>query len=174
MIKRLIIILALLTTPVFAGELLYGGSYVSPEQYAVNEADMIYDYSNIPPAPKLNVDNLDDMRFNAPNLIEKDINVGIENLEEDIQQVENLSKKAQKEAKKADRKLEKAAKKTAQNDPDEAYKRRLPYKFAKWWVDQRYKREEPHHGSLHEIKVQKRIDYEQRLEDEARKKEQNN
>ena len=174
MIKRLIIILALLTTPVLAGELLYGGSYVSPEQYAVNEADMIYDYSNVPPAPKLNVDNLDDMRFNAPNLIEKDINVGIENLEEDIQQVENLSKKAQKEAKKADRKLEKAAKKTAQNDPDEAYKRRLPYKFAKWWVDQRYKREEPHHGSLHEIKVQKRIDYEQRLEDEARKKEQNN
>ncbi len=174
MIKRLIIILALLTTPALAGELLYGGSYVSPEQYAVNEADMIYDYSNVPPAPKLNVDNLDDMRFNAPNLIEKDINVGIENREEDIQQVENFSKKAQKEAKKADRKLEKAAKKTTQNDPDEAYKRRLPYKFAKWWVDQRYKREEPHHGSLHEIKVQKRIDYEQRLEDEARKKEQNN
>lgn len=30
---------------------------------------------------------------------------------------------------------------------------RLSYKFAKWWVDQRYKREEVHHGTKHEIKV---------------------
>lgn len=177
MIKRLVLISALITSPVLAGELLYGGSYVSPERYAVNEADMIYDYSNIPPAPQLNVDNLDNMRFDPTpknNPLPSNFNISNQVTQEVEEASEELSKKAEKEAKKAEKKLQKEVEKAAKNDPNEAYKRRLPYKFAKWWVDQRYKREEPHHGSLHEIKVQKRIDYEQRLEEESRKKEQNN
>ena len=32
--------------------------------------------------------------------------------------------------------------------------------MAKWWVDQRYKREEAHHGEKHEIKVKARMEYE--------------
>ena len=170
MLKRFIIISALTVSPALAGELLYGGGYISPERYTVNEADMIYDYSNIPPAPKLNVDNLDDMRFKAPNLIEKDINISITD-DTKNENIEQPSKKAQKEAKKAEKKHQKELEKAAKNNPDEAYKRRLPYKFAKWWVDQRYKREEEHHGTLHEIKVQKRLDYEQKLEEEAKLKE---
>ena len=152
--KRFILIS---TFVIFAGQvnadLLYGDNYISPERYAVNEADMYIDYSKIPPAPELNVDNLDDMRFNAPNLVEKDIQIGADEPAEPEVKVKK-SKKNKKE------KIE----------DSEAYKRRLPYKFAKWWVAQRYKREEPHHGSLHEIKVQKRIDYERKIEEEKSKK----
>ena len=143
----------LISTPVYA-ELLYGSDYVSPETYTVNEADMHIDYSQIPPAPKLNVDNLDDMRFNAPNIIEKDIEIG-----KDTKQSTKVKK--QKKSKK-----EKIV-------DDEAYKKKLSYKIAKWWVDQRYKREEPHHGTLHEIKVQKRLDYEKKLEEKALEKQEN-
>ena len=114
---------------------------------------MQINYSNIPPAPKLNIDNLDDMRFNAPNIIEKDFQIGSEETAEPAIKSEKKSKK----------------KETVSDD--EAYKKRLTYKVAKWWVDQRYKREEPHHGSLHEIKVQKRVDYEKKLEKEQAKKQ---
>lgn len=147
--KKFILISILLLFPQAHADLLYGDNYVSPETYAVNEADMQIDYSRIPPAPKLNVDNLDDMRFNAPELVEKEIPIN----EPDPATVEKKSKK-QKET----------------IGDNEAYKKKLTYKFAKWWVDQRYKREEEHHGSLHEIKVQKRIDYEQKLEEEKLKK----
>lgn len=147
MIKRLILIAAIIQTPVYA-DLFHGEGYISPENYAVNEADMIFDYSHIPPAPRLNVDNLDDMR--TQNLVEKDFTIS------DTEEVNTDDKNS----KKIRQKLKKVKKEKSVSD-DEAYKKKLSYKFAKWWVDQRYKREEEHHGSLHEIKVQKRIEYEQ-------------
>ena len=148
MLKRFLLISLLLTSCAYA-DLFHGEGYVSPEHYAVNEADMINDYSYIPPAPRLNVDNLDDMRFNAPEIVEKEIPIGSE----------ETSTKVKKKSKKA------------KVQDEDAYKKRMVYKVAKWWVDQRYKREEPHHGNLHEIKVQKRIDYEKSLEEKANQTE---
>ncbi len=148
MLKRFLLISLLLTSCAYA-DLFHGEGYVSPENYAVNEADMINDYSYIPPAPRLNIDNLDDMRFNAPDIVEKEIPIGSE----------ETSTKVKKKSKKA------------KVQDDEAYKKRFVYKVAKWWVDQRYKREEPHHGNLHEIKVQKRIDYEKSLEEKTNQTE---
>ena len=139
--KKILLLAVMLTGSVVFADLLNNGSYVRPESYTVNEADMIYDYSHIPAPPKLNVDNLDDMRFNAPDLVEKEIQIGSDKSKKD--------KKAKKE----------------KIGEDEAYKKRLSYKFAKWWVDQRYKREEAHHGDLHEIKVNKRIENEKKLEE---------
>jgi hypothetical protein len=50
MIKKLLLFILILTAPVaFAQE-----GYVSPETYAVNEADLL-DYTNVPPPPKPNV-----------------------------------------------------------------------------------------------------------------------
>lgn len=50
MIKKLLLFILTLTAPVaFAQE-----GYVSPETYAVNEADLL-DYTNVPPPPKPNV-----------------------------------------------------------------------------------------------------------------------
>ena len=141
-------------------DLLHDENYVSPERYAVNESDMNIDYSKIPPAPKLDVDTLDDMRFQAPNLVEKDFSIGSEEQKpEEI--VQNTNKKIRKQKLKKEKEVIGA---------DEAYKKKLSYKVAKWWVDKRYAREEPHHGTLHEIKVQKRIDYENKLEQEAKEK----
>ena len=127
--KRFILFLTLFLITQTANADLLNNTYISPERYAVNEADMQIDYSKIPPAPKFDLDG--DMRFNAPNLVEKDINIGEQNKEEPAVGIQ-----------------------------DEAYKKKLSYKFAKWWVDKRYEREEAHHGSLHEIKVQKRLEHE--------------
>lgn len=100
--------------------------YVSPESYAVNEADLI-DYIDVPAPTKPNIDNLD----------------------------KPVKLKLTKE-----RKVRKNQK---------PYEERLIYKMAKWWTDERYKREETHHGTKHEIKVKQRMEYEkQQLE----KKEQ--
>lgn len=156
--KRLILLSALLITPQANADLLTG-DYVSPETYAVNEADL-QDYRHIPPAPKLDIDHLDDMRFDAPNIVEKDFQIvndeSVAKQEENYTQVENKSKKTKKDkVSKADKKLEKA-----QREELQPYQKKLSYKIAKWWVDQRYKREEPHHGNLHEIKVNKRIENE--------------
>ena len=140
--KRLILLSILLLAPAANADLLNGG-YMSPENYAVNEADL-QDYRYASPPPKLNIDNLDDMRFNAPNIVEKDIQIGKE---------DSVAKDEKSSSKK------KAKKETTD---DEAYKKKLSYKFAKWWFDQRYKRAEPHHGSLHEIKVDKRIKNEEK------------
>jgi len=141
--KRLILLSVLLIAPQANADLL-NGDYVSPETYAVNEADL-QDYRYVPPAPTLDIDHLDEMRFDAPNIVEKDFQVG----KSDAEQEQNLTK--------TDKKSKKIKKdKEATTEPD-AYKKKLSYKIAKWWVDQRYKREEPHHGSLHEIKVNKRI-----------------
>lgn len=145
--KRLILLSALLIAPQAYADLLTG-SYVSPETYAVNEADL-QDYKYAKPAPKLDIDHLDDMRFEAPNIVEKDFQIGQEPKEEVANQT-------------ADKKLKKDKKsKKVNNEEVEPYKKKLSYKIAKWWVDQRYKREEPHHGNLHEIKVDKRIQNEQ-------------
>lgn len=156
--KKYILLISLLIFVQNANaDLLHGDNYINPERYAINEADMQIDYSKIPPTPKLDVDSLDDMRFQAPNLVEKDFAIGKE--EESITET---SPSTDKKIKKAKQKKEKEI-----IGDNEAYKKRLPYKFAKWWVDKRYEREEPHHGTLHEIKVQKRIDYENKLEHEA-------
>ena len=151
--KRLILLLVLLIAPQANADLLTG-SYVSPETYAVNEADL-QDYRYAPPPPKLNIDTLDDMRFQTPNVVEKDIQIG--NNESVAEEEENLTKTDKKSKK--DKKLEKA-----QREELQPYQKKLSYKVAKWWVDQRYKREEAHHGSLHEIKVNKRIKNEEKLE----------
>lgn len=156
--KKYILLTALLIFSQNAqADLLHGDNYISPERYTVNEADMKIDYSQIPPAPKLDVDTLDDMRFQTPNLVEKDFSIG---QEEQSQEITNSNKKVKKQ---------KAKKQKETIGDDEAYKKRLSYKFAKWWVDKRYEREEPHHGSLHEIKVQKRIENEQKLEEQSSK-----
>lgn len=146
--KRLILLSALLIAPQANADLLTGG-YVSPETYAVNEADL-QDYRYAPPPPKLNIDTLDDMRFQAPNLVEKDIQVGSSSIAQEEEKFTKADKKSRK-----DKKLEKA-----QREELQPYQKKFSYKVAKWWVDQRYKREEPHHGSLHEIKVNKRIENE--------------
>lgn len=136
MIRSLIsIIFIFIALPAFAEF-----NYVSPESYAVNESDL-NDYRKIPPAPKLNLDTLESMRFKE----EKNNNFELTQ--------NKTNKKAEKPAKQKKEKKEKA------------FEDRLSYKFAKWWVDQRYKREEEHHGQKHEIKVNKRLEYEKRLEE---------
>ena len=158
--KILLIASILILAQAGYADLLYGDNYVSPERYAVNEADFQIDYSKIPPAPKLDIDKLDDMRFKAPNIVEKDFTINEENKNNAEENVSN--KKAKKQ------KVKKEKEVIGEN---EAYKKKLSYKLAKWWVDKRYEREEAHHGSLHEIKVQKRLDYEKKLEEESAKKE---
>jgi hypothetical protein len=156
--KKLFVLASIIITANIAyADLLHSDSYVSPERYAVNEADMQIDYSRIPPAPKLDLDKLDDMRFQAPNLVEKDFSIGEQKQEELTSPTEQVVKhKKSKKEKVVD---------------DEAYKKKLSYKFAKWWVDKRYEREEVHHGSLHEIKVQKRLDYEKAQEEKLKENE---
>lgn len=141
-------LLFIFTVLLFAGQ-SYADSYtyISPERYAVNEADFI-DYTKIAPPRPLNVDTLEDDRFQAPNLVEKDFEIG----KDDSDQIDKKTDKKELEP----------------------YQKRLSYKIAKWWVDQRYKREEPHHGALHEIKVEKRMEYEQREQAKQAEKENNN
>ena len=137
----LLFITVLFITEVGQTEVLYGSDYVSPETYAVNEADLI-DYRYIAPPPKLDIDNLDNYRYT------------------EVFQQEEVSEEVVAKTSKKSKKVKK------QDDP-EAYKRKLSYKVAKWWVDERYKREEPHHGVKHEIKIKAREEYErQQLEKE--------
>ena len=124
--KFLLILVILLTTQtVMADE-----GYVSPETYAVNEADLL-DYTNVPPPERPNIDNLD-----KPVKIKK-----------------------QKERK-------------VREEKPKSYKRGPVYHMAKWWTDARYKREEPHHGTLHEIKVKQRMEYEKQLLEKQEEDEQ--
>lgn len=127
MIRKLLLILVILLTTqtVMADE-----GYVSPETYAVNEADLL-DYTNVPPPERPNIDNLD-----KPVKIKK-----------------------QKERK-------------VREEKPKPYKRGPVYHMAKWWTDARYKREEPHHGTLHEIKVKQRMEYEKQLLEKQEEKEQ--
>lgn len=105
MIKKLLIITLLFIAPsVFADT-----GYVSPENYAVNEADLT-DYWSVPKSEPLNITS-----------------------ETKPAKIKYKKEKPEKYKK--------------------PYEERLMYKVAKWWTDQRYKREEPHHGEKHEIKV---------------------
>lgn len=162
MTKKILLIAAIIITSnaVYA-DILHGNNYISPERYAVNEADMQIDYSKIPPAPKLDLDKLDDMRFQAPNLVEKDFSISTDDVKEEVSKVEEkISKKSKNQ--RNDKEV---------IDENEAYKKKLSYKFAKWWVDKRYEREEEHHGSMHEIKVQKRLDYEKAQEEKVQEQQ---
>lgn len=134
--KRFLLLTLILITPqAFAFD-----NYVSPESYAVNEADFT-DYRYIPPSPKLNLETL-------------------ETLEQPAVEVEITKQRPDRIKKMAEPKVSK-------KDDPEAYKKRLSYKFAKWWVDKRYEREEPHHGVKHEIKVKAREEYEKQLKEQA-------
>ncbi len=130
MFKRLLPILIVLfilsSTPALADE-----GYVSPESYAVNEADLI-DYIDVPPPARPDIDNLD-----KPVKIKK-----------------------QKEKK-------------VREEKPKPYKRGPVYHMAKWWTDARYKREEPHHGTKHEIKVKQRMEYEKQLLEKQQQQDQN-
>jgi hypothetical protein len=135
MTKKFLLIALLISMPkVFAFD-----DYVSPETYAINEADFT-DYRYIPPTPRPSLDELDNYTPTA-----------VEEPQTTVQNVEET-------------KTKKMSKKDKEEDP-EAYKKRISYKVAKWWVDKRYEREEPHHGTKHEIKVQARMDYEKKLEE---------
>lgn len=130
MFKRLLPILIVLfilsSTPALSDE-----GYVSPESYAVNEADLI-DYIDVPPPARPDIDNLD-----KPVKIKK-----------------------QKEKK-------------VREEKPKPYKRGPVYHMAKWWTDARYKREEPHHGTKHEIKVKQRMEYEKQLLEKQQQQDQN-
>ena len=118
MIRYILILILMLSVSPFV---MADEGYVSPETYAVNEADLL-DYTDVPPPDKPNIDNLD-----KPVKIKK-----------------------HKEQKVKEEKV-----KPVRKGP--------VYHIAKWWVDARYKREEPHHGSKHEIKVKQRMEYEKQL-----------
>lgn len=144
--KKVLILTALLVAP-YAYADYFDGGYVSPESYAVNEADFV-DYRYIPAAPKLDVDTLESVRF-------KTADEQVNNEKNEVNTVHQKKEKIEKN------------KKTYKEEDPEAYKKRLSYKFAKWWVDQRYKREEVHHGTKHEIKVKTREEYERKLEEKS-------
>ena len=139
-------------------------AYISPESYAVNEAD-IMDYRQIAPPPKLDLDSLDDNRFQAPNLVEKDIVIGEKNQSEVADKKVKTKKVKAKKVKKQD-----TQQITEENSTTKTVRKGLMYNIAKWWVDERYKREEPHHGALHEIKIQKRMEYELKQAEAAKLK----
>ena len=66
MIKKLLLFILLLTAPLaFAEE-----GYISPETYAVNEADLL-DYTDVPPPPKPDVTSAD-----KPQKIKKHLDGG--------------------------------------------------------------------------------------------------
>lgn len=140
MIKKFILTLLLLSLPALAD--IYSDGYVSPESYAVNEADLT-DYRFVPSSPKLDVDTLESVRFKESKI----------KIEESNKPEKNIIK---------NKKKEKEVKKQSNKQEGKSYEKRLSYKFAKWWVAQRYKREEPHHGMKHEIKIKAREEYEKR------------
>lgn len=140
MIKKFILTLLLLSLPVWAD--IYSDGYISPESYAVNEADLT-DYRYVPSSPKLDIDTLESVRFKESKI----------KIEEPNKHEKNITK---------NKKKEKEVKKQSSKQEGKSYEKRLSYKFAKWWVEQRYKREEPHHGVKHEIKIKAREEYEKR------------
>lgn len=134
MIKKFLIFILLLTSPaVFAEE-----GYVSPESYAVNEADL-NDYRDIAPSPKLKLDDLD-----------KPLKTKLKSRPHRVKSENSDYSAASKPVKEG-----------------------LIYHMAKWWVDQRYKREEAHHGEKHEIKVKARMEYEKQQAEKAEENQNN-
>lgn len=128
-----------------APQVMADTGYVSPESYAVNEADLT-DYFNIPSAPRLDIDNLD-----------KPLKP------QNIMQTSDSSSKPQKS--------EKVKRAKGEKKP---YEKRVIYKAAKWWTDQAYKREDPSHGEKHEIKVKAREEYERQQAELNSKKNSEN
>lgn len=118
MIRYILILILMLSVSPFV---MADEGYVSPETYAVNEADLL-DYTDVPPPERPNIDNLD-----------KPV------------------------------KIKKHRQKTVKEEKIKPYKKGVLYHMAKWWTDARYKREEPHHGTKHEIKVKQRMEYEKQL-----------
>lgn len=149
MIKKFLFLALILTA---ANNVQAFENYISPESYAVNEADLV-DYRYIPPSPKINLEYLENLE-----------NQTVKNVSEDV--INNKNSKTKKVKKEKEQKIPKA------EDP-EAYKKRISYKVAKWWVDKRYEREEAHHGTKHEIKIKAREEYEKKLEEEKLNKENN-
>lgn len=130
MIRYILILILMLSVSPFV---MADEGYVSPETYAVNEADL-RDYTDVPPPERPNIDNLD-----------KPV------------------------------KIKKYRARKVREEKSKPYKRGPVYHMAKWWTDARYKREEPHHGTKHEIKVKQRMEYEkQLLEKQETKHEQEN
>ena len=124
MLKNFLILTIILfsTSIAFADE-----GYVSPEIYAINEADLT-DYYNIPSSPRLNIDNLD-----------------------------KPSKTVKTNSEKPTPRKEKTHRAKGEKKP---YEDRIIYKAAKWWTNQTYKFDDPHHGEKHEIKIKAREEYE--------------
>ena len=138
--KNLIIIISLILFSGIASANDTG--YVSPETYAINEADMT-DYFDIPAPQKLNIDDLD-------NHIK-------------------LNKTA---ASTLNANSEKTTKTKRSKGEKKPYEERMIYKAAKWWTDQTYKFDDPHHGEKHEIKIKAREEYEKQQAEELSKKNQ--
>ena len=137
--KRLVFIFLILFSGIVSAN---DTGYVSPESYAINEADMT-DYFDIPAPQRLNVDDLDNhIKLNKTT----------------------PSTKAETTEKQAKIKRTKGEKKP--------YEERMIYKAAKWWTDQTYKFDDPHHGEKHEIKIKAREAYEKQQAEELSKKEQ--
>ena len=114
--------------------------YVSPETYAINEADMT-DYFDIPAPQKLNIDDLD-------NHIK--LNKTAPSIKTEISEKQAKVKRAKGEKK--------------------PYEDRMIYKAAKWWTEQTYKFDDPHHGEKHELKIKAREAYEKQQAEELNKK----
>lgn len=116
--------------------------YVSPESYAVNEADMT-DYFDIPAPQRLNIDELDNrIKFNKTATEPKNL----------VKEGKTTKVKRAKEEKKP-------------------YEERMIYKAAKWWTDQTYKFEDKHHGEKHEIKVKAREEYERQQAEKSKEQD---
>lgn len=113
--------------------------YVSPETYAINEADMT-DYFDVPAPRRLNIDELDN---------------GIK------------ANKVVEESSDANAKGEKSVKVKRAKGEKKPYEERAVYKAAKWWTDKTYKLEDPHHGEKHEIKIKAREEYERQQAEKA-------
>lgn len=111
--------------------------YISPESYAVNEADL-NDYMDIAPSPKLKIDDLD-----------KPLKTKLKSKPHRVKSA-NYDYSTPKPVKKG-----------------------VIYHMAKWWVDQRYKREEAHHGEKHEIKVKARMEYEKQQAEQQKETNDN-
>lgn len=113
--------------------------YVSPESYAINEADMT-DYFDVPAPRKLNIDELDN-GIKANKVVEGSLDSNV--------------------------KREKSAKIKRSKGEKKPYEERAVYKAAKWWTDKTYKLEDPHHGEKHEIKIKAREEYERQQAEKA-------
>ena len=134
-LKILILILTFFLIPHLANA---ETGYVSPESYAVNEADL-NDYMDIAPSPKLKLDDLD-----------KPLKTKLKSRPHRVKSENSDYSAASKPVKEG-----------------------LIYHMAKWWVDQRYKREEAHHGEKHEIKVKARMEYEKQQAEKAEENQNN-